>query len=426
MNFFNSFSPLIKMQARRGLFLLAFISAASISYHYSTEIDLTANRSNTLSKTTQTLLAQLPEAIHVKVYLKTAHPLRRQIKQLLERYHQQKSNLTVQFIDPEIELQKVRDLTIGSQGLTIVEYQGRSESIAFLDEASLTQALLQFAENKARWVSFLTGHGERSPTGIANFDLGLFNKHLAQRNIKTQRLNWVQTGALPDNSAVLVLATPRVALLPGELQRIQQYVSQGGNLLLLTDPDAPYLQPIEQQLGLTKLPGTLLDNSGQLYGLNDPHFVLVSQYNAHKITQGFENITVYPTAAALAVTQKTDFQTVAIFSHHAESQGALPLAYALTRNLPNKPQQRIVVVGDGDFLSNTFVGNVGNREMGLRIFNWLTHDDRFVDIPIKIAPGRSLQLSPLALGTLSSFFLVGLPLLLIGSGLMMGYKRQRR
>lgn len=429
----------IKNHILRTFFLIAFIIAALFSYHYRLEVDMTANDSNTLSHQTQKILAQLPAPISVKVYLKTAHPLRRSIKALLERYQRQKPNLTMQFIDPERELQKVRDLTIGSQGLTVVEYQGLSEQIVFLDEASLTNALLQLANNQTRWVSFLTGHGERALTGIANFDLGLFGKQLAQRNIKAQPLNLAEIGAIPNNSAVLILASPRVALLPGELQLIQAYLNQGGNLLLLTDPDTPYLQAIEHQLGLTKLPGTLQDASGKVFGLNDPYFVLVSHYASHSITQGFENITVYPTVAAFAVQSKTDFDAVALFnssdqaflttevhSQSANQKGSLPMAYALTRNVPGKPEQRIVVVGDGDFLSNTFVGNVGNREMGLRIFNWLTHDDRFVDIPIKIAPGRNLQFSRFTLGLLSSFFLIILPLALIGSGLIIGYKRRQK
>jgi len=143
-------------------------------------------------------------------------------------------------------------------------------------------------------------------------------------------------------------------------------------------------------------------------------------------------MTVYPTAAPLMITQKTTFQTAALFQSGAETwtnanpkKGALPLAYALTREMVGK-QQRVVIVGDGDFLSNTFVGNVGNMEMGLRIFNWLTHDDDFVDIPIKVAPGRSLQLSPLLLGSLSSFFLLVLPLLLISTGFVINYQRKRR
>ena len=37
------------------------------------------------------------------------------------------------------------------------------------------------------------------------------------------------------------------------------------------------------------------------------------------------------------------------------------------------------MIGDGDFLSNTFLGNGGNREFGERVFDWLLGDDKLVE-----------------------------------------------
>jgi ABC-type uncharacterized transport system involved in gliding motility auxiliary subunit len=426
--------------------LLALLSGlAFLSYRYNSEIDLTANNNNTLSTATQKVLASLSEPVTITVYIKTAHPLKQQIKPLLERYRRYKANLKIQFVDPEINLAKARELNVGSQGLTLVEYQGRSEKIAFLDESSLTNALLQLANSKQRWVSFLSGHGERSPTGKANFDLGSFGQELSRHAIKISALNLAEVAAIPDNSALLVLAAPRVALLAGELQLIQDYLKQGGNLLLLTDPDEHYLDTITQQLGIHKLPGTLVDDSSKLYGINDPSFVLVTHYQRHSITQEMQNITVYPMASALAVDKNKGFDAVSLFfsspqswtetatdgeihfdANSKERHGPLPIAFALTRGIKGKNEQRIVVIGDGDFLSNTFLGNVGNSEIGVRIANWLTHDDQFIDVPIKAAVGKSLQLSQLAVGIMGFGFLLILPLGLMGTGFWVWQNRRRR
>lgn len=436
----------LKNLAITGILLASLSGLAFLSYRYSHEIDITANGSNTLSAGTQKVLASLPDSVLITVYIKTAHPLKRQIKPLLERYRQHKANIKIKFVDPEINLEKARELNVGSQGLIVVEYQGRSEKISFLDESSLTNALLQLANSKERWVSFLAGHGERSPTGVANFDLGNFGKDLKLRNIKAQALNLAELGGIPDNSAVLVLAAPRVPLLAGELRLIQEYIKQGGNLLLLIDPDDKNLASIEQQLGIHKLAGTVVDTSSKLYGIDDPSFVLVSQYPRHPITQGMENITVYPVTAALAADKNSGFQAIAFLNsipkswtetseikgeirfdpNTQEQQGPLPIGYALTRDIKGKHQQRIVVIGDGDFLSNTFLGNVGNAEMGGRIFNWLTHDDQFIDVPIKQARGKSLQLSPVAIGVIGLGFLFVVPLGLMGTGFFVWRSRKRR
>ncbi|WP_024297933.1 hypothetical protein [Methylomicrobium lacus] len=110
----------------------------------------------------------------------------------------------------------------------------------------------------------------------------------------------------------------------------------------------------------------------------------------------------------------------------AEKQGPITLGYALTRNLDANTQQRIVVIGDGDFLANTYIGNAGNLDMGLRIVNWLIHDDRFIDIPAKTAPDRSLKLTTASISVIGFGFLIVLPLCLLGTGFVVWRRRRRR
>jgi len=77
-------------------------------------------------------------------------------------------------------------------------------------------------------------------------------------------------------------------------------------------------------------------------------------------------------------------------------------------------------------LSNAYIGNVGNLDMGLRMINWLIHDDRFINIPAKTAPDKSLQLSQTAVAVIGFGFLLIIPLLLLGTGLFIWRKRRQR
>ena len=85
-----------------------------------------------------------------------------------------------------------------------------------------------------------------------------------------------------------------------------------------------------------------------------------------------------------------------------------------------------MVIGDGDFLSNAFLGNGGNLNLGLNIVNWLSQNDPFINIPAKTSPDRSLQLSPLASWAIGFGFLIVLPALLIGSGVVIWFQRRKR
>ena len=425
--------------------LAVLISLAWLSRLYSTQIDLTANASNTLSEASQKILTTLPEAITVTAYIKEPY-LQKQIARLLNKYRRYKENLDFSFINPDSVPEKTRELNIGPHGAVIIEYQGRTEKLSFMDESSLSNALLQLANTNERWITFITGHGERSPDGKANFDLGLFGKQLKRHKIKAQTINLAQLSAIPDNSSLLVLASPFVALLSGELSIISDYIEQGGNLLLLTDPDNPHLSTIEQQLGIYKLPGTIVDTSSGLYGIDDPTFVLVSEYTRHPVTANFSSITVFPVAAALEIDEESEFKTEAIVSSvlrswtetgkiagqirfdpdSKEREGPLTIAYALTRDFSDKNQQRIVVMGDGDFLSNTYLGNVGNSELGFRLINWLTHDDQFIEIPAKISAGKTLELSKTSIAVIGFGFLFVLPFILLMTGFIIWRKRKRR
>ncbi|MDD5274570.1 MAG: GldG family protein [Methylovulum sp.] len=429
------------------LALLCLIAVlAWLSARYPLQIDITRNASNTLSPASQKLLDSLPDKVHITAYIKKSQPLRVQIAQLIDRYSRHKPDVSLSFIDPDSQPEKTRELAIGAEGLVLVEYQGRTEKLQFVDESTLTNALLHLANAKQRWVTFLTGHGERAPDGIANFDLGQFGKELARRKITALTLNLATVSAIPDNSALLVIAAPAVPLLAGEIDLIKHYIQRGGNLLLLTDPDNKNLDALQQQLGIRKLPGIIVDSGAGLYGIDDPSFVLATAYPPHPVTRGLQIITLYPVAAALEHDKASGFNAqpllnsssktwtetgaiagaVGFNANSNEKQGPLTFAYALTRTLDNTTEQRVIVIGDSDFLANTYLGNVGNLDMGLRLINWLIHDDQYIDIPAKIAIDKSLQLTQTTVALVGFGFLIIIPLLLIGTGFIIWRNRKRR
>lgn len=427
------------------ILLCALAGLAWLSNRYTVQTDITGNAGNTLSEASQKVLATLPDKVHITAYIKKSQPIRAQITQLIDRYRLHKPDLSLVFVDPESQPEKVRELNIGSEGVVIVDYQGRTERLNFIDESALTNALMQLANAKDRFISFLAGHGERAPDGIANFDLGEFGKELSRRNIKSQVINLATIPVIPDNSALLVVTAPAVPLLFGEIDIIGNYLKQGGNLLLLSDPDNQRLAALEQALGIRQLQGAIVDSSSKLYGINDPSFILAGEYVRHPVTQGFQTITLYPTVAAFEIDKASEYQVEVLFSSGKQSwteigslngdirfdadshekRGPFIFGVALTHNL-GETQQRIIVVGDGDFLSNAYIGNVGNLDMGLRMVNWLLHDDRFIEIPAKTATDNKLQLTNIAVMVIGFGFLLVIPIVLIGTGFFIWRKRKQR
>src|SRR6185295_734690 len=88
-------------------------------------------------------------------------------------------------------------------------------------------------------------------------------------------------------------------------------------------------------------------------------------------------------------------------------------------------QQRAVVVGNGGFLSNSFLGNGGNLDLGMNIVNWLTGDDKLIAVQPRPAPDSKLEIEPYTLYFIAFVFMLGLPLAFIVTGAVIWWRRRR-
>ena len=61
---------------------------------------------------------------------------------------------------------------------------------------------------------------------------------------------------------------------------------------------------------------------------------------------------------------------------------------------PPKPETRVVVVGDSDFLANQTIGFEGNRDIGLNIANWLAQQENLIAIRPKEPSDRRITMTP--------------------------------
>lgn len=460
----------IEIRLQNLVFTLLFLGViglvAWLSTRYSSQFDWTAGGRNTLSAASAKVLEMFPGPVKITAYAREDKPLRERIQEQVSRFSRRKKDLTLVFVNPDLQPDQAREHGIAERGEMRVEYQGRSEEIMEPTESAITNALQRLLHVKEQHIVFLEGHGERSPKGQANHDLGQFGDALGRKGVNITMINLAVTPSLPDNTDVLVLDGPRVNLLPGEIAQIQAYVKRGGNLWWMADPGELHgLEPLLQQLGLKFLPGTVVDATTQLLGINDPTFALVAEYPPHPITLGFEAMTVFPTTAALEKTGESEFERTPFLStvkrswtetgpiegkikmdaDKGEKEGPLQIGFALTREKKSAPEapdagkeksakkeetkpgeQRIVVMGDGDFLANAYLGNGGNLNLGLNIIHWLSQNEQFINVPASTARDKSLDLSPIASVAIAVGFLFLLPIALIGTGAAIWFRRRRR
>jgi ABC-type uncharacterized transport system involved in gliding motility auxiliary subunit len=418
---------------------------ALLSTQYSFQSDWTSNGRNSLSAPSIALLEKLDQAIEITAYTSENEILRRQIAQLIAKYTRYKADISLSFINPDMRPDQAREEGITADGELIIRYNGKRESLQQLNEQALTNALQRLANSQQRWVVFLTGHGERSPVDQANFDFSVFAGELKNKGINSQTINLIDTPTIPNNTSLLVIADAQTDLLIGEVSLIKDYLSAGKPLLLLAEPNkATHVQALLDTLGASLLPGTVVDATTQMFGIDDPTFALVTQYPDHLATRHLQAMSLFPGATGLAVTKNSPYTANALLAtldrswtetgHIAgniqfdadsdEQQGPITIGYALNKQIEGK-QQRIAVLGDADFLSNSFLGNGANLDLGISLIQWLNHDDSLIDIPAKIAPDTALDITDTWSLVFGLGFLFILPIAFIVIGIVIWLKRKK-
>lgn len=462
---------LIQQLIGGALFLAVVVMLGWLSVRYNVKQDWTYNQRNTLSEPSQRQLATMPDALRFTAFVYPGSPERTQVQYFFDQYQRFKKDAELVFVDPSSEPQQVKDYGISFAGEVVVEYQGRRERLRQLSEQSITTALQRLSYAGEQWVVFLEGHGERAVTGSTDNqnDFNLFADVLRQKGLKVQPLNLARTPAIPDNTSVLVIASPRSALLPGEITLIDAYVQRGGNLLWLADPDnAPGLAPLAQTLGIQWQDGYAVFPEYELLGTGHPGIFVALDYPPGPVTRGLTQVTVFPLVRSLVAAADSgwtaqpmlrsseaawlevspmDGNTVR-FDEGTDVPGPLDIGLTLVRDAPDADgdpsapdadadaasdearktprQQRIALVGDADFLADLNLGQLGNQQLGLNLVQWLASRDAQLNIDVPQAPDSDLFLAPWAVRTLGIGFVIVLPLLLIGTGVTRWVLRRRR
>ena len=425
--------------------LLVLIGAGAVGFLTSRHAllsDWTYRSRASVPPETRAILAKLDGPVDIVSYASPQGDLRESIATVLKRYQQVKPDLHLSFVDPQQDPAAMRNLGITVDGEMILHYRDREQRLEALTELSLTDAFERLVRGSDRIVAFVTGDGERRANGQANADLGTFISQLEHGGMRAVPLNFSQVTSVPDHTDLVVLASPQAALSAGASKALSDYIANGGNVLWLADPgnQDPSLQPLADTLGIRVLPGEVIDASNAALGLKDPRMIALGDYPPSTITRGFTLATLFPEVAPLAQTRKSEWKIDAILrtspqatmqsldsASSAPLKGPLDFGFALSRLSPSpaKSEQRVVVIGNGDFLSNSFLGNGGNRALGERIFNWLLGDDQLLNMPPRGAPDRALNVSQAKLDILSIGFIVVLPLLLLVIGGLIAWRRRR-
>jgi ABC-type uncharacterized transport system involved in gliding motility auxiliary subunit len=436
--------PLLKRSVTLLLVLAAAGALFQLAARYPVQWDVTQNALNSLEPGSVDALALLQGPVKITVYAGAQDAqlgdIRKLIREFISLYQRYKPDISLSFIDPLKEPEAMRKASIKGNGEMVVEFAGRNEHITTLNEQTLSSALLRLAHSKEQLLMYLGGHGERKLDGMANHDLGEFGGRLQQLGYRIASLNLTVAQDVPDNASMLVLTHPQAKLMPGEVKKLLRYIDNGGNLLWLVDAEPLRgLEPLAEKLGLTFIPGIVIDPSAQEMDA-PPNWTLGAGYPPHAVTRDFDLITVFPYARALTIEPKDSWEKHMLvegaargwvsensaskrFDKNRDIPGPVELAVTLQRSM-NEREQRVIVVGNGAFLANAYSGNGGNLDLGINMVNWLANEEQLITVQPHAAKDGAISLSKRQLIVISVSFLVLLPLALSAAGIWSWRRRK--
>lgn len=441
----------IQLRLQSGVFVLLLVALtallAYIAHEYRKEWDITRGTRQTLSQASLDVLKQLDGPLTITVYAVTqdgrGQNLHKSLQEFMRPYQRAKPDIALAFVDPREQPKAAAAAGVRAPVEMVIEYRQRSEHLTEFNEQALTNVLMRLARGAGRLVLWLDGHGERKLNGVANHDLGDFGRQLQQKGLRLNSINLAVAQDVPSNIALLIIASPQVDLLPAEVQKIKHYVERGGNLLWLIDPEPLRgLQPISELLGLVLTPGVVVDPALKPRS-GPPAFAVASSYARHPITSAFRLNTVFPFARQIGAVESDEWRITPLvdvaqrgwvevgkldekvtFDKARDIPGPINIATAFERAVGDR-QQRVVVVGNGHFLSNTFLGNGGNLDFGINIVNWLTGDDSLIAVQPRPAADSNLDIDQATLYLIAFTFLLVLPLAFIVTGGVIWWRRRR-
>jgi hypothetical protein len=401
-----------------------------ISRDYFTRFHWSTTSEHELSPLTSKILHSLTNKVKVTLYYDRSEPFYSTVASLLGQYNAANSRVTVETVDyvrdagaaQRVKLQY--NLTFPSAtNLVIFECEGRKRVLdgnaltsytmegvpnekerefrkkptAFEGERMFTAALMDVTNPKRFIAYFLQGHREHRIDSDETFGFMKFAAVAHENLIETQPLSLLGTNTVPMDCNLLVIAGPQDEFQDFELEKIDQYLTQGGRLLALFNPTSINRESGGEKTGLDKIlakwgvelgNNIIQDRDGKASGGGEG--IVVSEFNPkHPIVNPLLDSYLYLSLSRAVGKKKSAAQTTDLphveelaftgpnaRAGKSQTPQRFPLMAAIEKGsikgvITERGSTRMVVVGESVFLTNTGIRSAANRDFAGYALNWL-------------------------------------------------------
>jgi hypothetical protein len=422
--------------ATLGLAALANVALVLHDAHF----DLTREGVFTPAKQAENVVDRLSRDVKLTYFYQSQDQEGRRAKEMVEVLGRRNPRLHVRTVDPDKQPTVADTYGVRIYNAAVLETDGRRIQVISTDENQIALGILRVIREQVTTVCFLEGHDEYP---MENFEFhthfegvaghghgegtsaivqmrahgaGRLRRALESLGYDVRKIVPATLAAIPVDCAVVVDVNPRTTYLPGESDLLLGYLARGGAALLMYD--LGFILDPRLAAGLAAV-GVAVEQDVVIDPLDhystDPEVVAVPVYEQHPITRnvaltffpGIRSLTLLPpppgvtsgplflsspqsyTRAVQPVAQRQPGRESAVPSPGSTDRpGRRTLAAALEGTWPGagpaaKPF-RLVVVGDGDFASNSFLPYMANSDLALAMVRWAVREERTPSVAVRI------------------------------------------
>lgn len=333
--------------------------------------------------------------IRFEVYSNPASVVTPKITAFLNRIIDINNQIQYEVIDPATHPDKVRENGITMEGEIVVTYADedkvRKINITELSESRIINSIIRLQSDSDKWIVFAEGYGmssinDESPAGLTDL---LFL--LKKSGFPVARIEPTSELSLPESVRLIILPSPTEQLEEDVVQWLQLQLQSGVSLWWLTDSYSVNQDYLE--LALDVMTGSIAKTDGQ------ETTGVVDSFADHPITTQFNQPVFIANAVALISESLKSFISIS-------DNMSIALAGDFIQN-------RVVITGDTDFVTNRYIHLAANESLILRIADWLMFNDKRLNLPVYKNDSAQLYITQSQLIIMSVVILIVIPLIFL-------------
>jgi|RhiMethySRZTD1v2_1073278.scaffolds.fasta_scaffold85540_3 hypothetical protein len=478
--------------------IAATLAANVAMFKHDAHFDVTREQAFTPARETLAVLGALDRDVELVYFYQAQNPAGVAAKAMVELLGRSSERLKVQTVDPDRYPGVANRLGVKLYNAALLRSGGEQIEVVTTDDREIALGIQRLLRRDRRPVCFLTGHGEYD---IDNFEFhthfegrhshshdsqgmalvqmeqhgaGRLRRSLEKLGYGVRKISLATERTIPDACAAVAEINPRTAYGPPEVEALAAWLGQGGNLLMLLEPDFPVdaaLVALLARAGVKVGDGVVSDPKSHYY--TDEQMIAITAYARHPATFGLA-LSFFPGARPVSAVAAPGVAATELFTTSAESR-VLPRqsaeevdhhALQHERKSPHKHEHphkqqhqdqqkrsapkaapagsrslavashgrldgaeagkpfRLVVIGDADFASNSFFPYLSNADLVIGLVAWLRGEERG---PAAKPPTETLPMVVLTNDQMRSIFILCvlvLPGLMVLAGLGVWWRRR--